>query len=158
LSKAAEAFRNIGEVAEELGIKKHVLRFWEVKFPQLKPMKRGGGRRLYRPADVELLKGIRDLLQSAGYTIKGVQRLLREQGIDHVKLAGTNDGATGSARAERTRRSPQPAPTGRSAPLTLTAVEIGALRSIEAELVACQAILAGAAGGDHADMRSERAG
>jgi DNA-binding transcriptional MerR regulator len=155
LSKAAEAFRNIGEVADDLGIKKHVLRFWEVKFPQLKPMKRGGGRRLYRPADVELLKGIRDLLQNAGYTIKGVQRLLREQGIDHVKLAGANNGTTGSVRADRARHSTQPVPAGRALPVTLTAVEIGALRSIEAELVACQAILAG---DDNADMRSERAG
>ena len=81
MAKAAEAFRNIGEVSAELGVKKHVLRFWELKFPQLKPMKRGGGRRLYRPSDVELLKGIRDLLQNAGYTIKGVQRLLREHGV-----------------------------------------------------------------------------
>ena len=102
LSKAAEAFRNIGEVAVELGVKKHVLRFWEAKFPQLKPMKRGGGRRLYRPADVELLKGIRDLLQNAGYTIKGVQRLLREQGVEHVKLAGASC-ATGAVRHDRAR-------------------------------------------------------
>ena len=78
MAKAVEAFRNIGEVSAELGVKKHVLRFWELKFPQLKPMKRGGGRRLYRPVDVELLKAIRDLLQTAGYTIKGVQKLLRE--------------------------------------------------------------------------------
>ena len=102
LSKAAEAFRNIGEVAVELGVKKHVLRFWEAKFPQLKPMKRGGGRRLYRPADVELLKGIRDLLQNAGYTIEGVQRLLREQGVEHVKLAGASC-ATGAVRHDRAR-------------------------------------------------------
>ena len=64
LTKAVEAFRNIGEVSEELGVKKHVLRFWEAKFPQLKPMKRGGGRRLYRPSDVELLRGLHDLLQT----------------------------------------------------------------------------------------------
>src|SRR5437773_6277932 len=107
LAKAAEAFRNIGEVSAELGVKKHVLRFWEVKFPQLKPMKRGGGRRLYRPADVELLKGIRDLLQNAGYKIEGVQRLLREQGVEHVKLAGA-DCATGTAPRDRARRPPAP--------------------------------------------------
>ena len=83
LPKAAEAFRNIGEVSKELAVKKHVLRFWEPKFPQVRPMKRGGGRRLYRPTDVELLRGIRDLLQNAGYTIKGVQKILREQGIEH---------------------------------------------------------------------------
>ena len=88
MAKATEAFRNIGEVSKELAVKKHVLRFWEQKFPQVKPMKRGGGRRLYRPADVELLRGIRDLLQNAGYTIKGVQKILREQGVEQVKLAG----------------------------------------------------------------------
>ena len=89
MDKAAEAFRNIGEVSDELGVRKHVLRFWEMKFPQLKPMKRGGGRRLYRPSDVELLRGIRHLLQNAGYTIKGVQRILRERGIDAVKSSGS---------------------------------------------------------------------
>jgi DNA-binding transcriptional MerR regulator len=89
LDKAAEAFRNIGEVSEDLGVRKHVLRFWEMKFSQLKPMKRGGGRRLYRPADVELLRGIRHLLQNAGYTIKGVQKILRERGVEAVKLSGT---------------------------------------------------------------------
>src|SRR5262249_17203943 len=68
LAKSLEAFRNIGEVSAELGVKKHVLRFWELKFPQLRPMKRGGGRRLYRPADVELLKSIRDLLNTCGYS------------------------------------------------------------------------------------------
>ena len=157
MSKAAEAFRNIGEVAVELAVKKHVLRFWEVKFPQLKPMKRGGGRRLYRPADVELLKGIRDLLQNAGYTIKGVQRLLREQGVEHVKLAGANC-ATGTARHERARRPPQPSPASKGAPLVLSALEVGALRTIAAELDACQTILAGAAASDGADARRERAG
>jgi DNA-binding transcriptional MerR regulator len=157
LSKAAEAFRNIGEVAIELGVKKHVLRFWEVKFPQLKPMKRGGGRRLYRPTDVELLKGIRDLLQNAGYTIKGVQRLLREQGVEHVKLAGAN-GAPGTAGHERTRRPPQPSPANKGVSRQLSALEVGALRTIAAELDACQAILATATGSDSAEVRSERAG
>jgi len=156
LSKAAEAFRNIGEVADELDVKKHVLRFWEVKFPQLKPMKRGGGRRLYRPTDVELLKGIRDLLQNAGYTIKGVQRLLREQGVEHVKLAGTN-GPTAPPHGERARHPSQAAPAGKGVPLVLTAIEVGALREIAAELVACQAILATAARSDSPEMRSDRA-
>src|SRR5256885_1687573 len=133
LSKAMEAFRNIGEVSDELGVKKHVLRFWEVKFPQLKPMKRGGGRRLYRPADVELLMGIRDLLQNAGYTIKGVQRLLREQGVEHVKLVGANC-ATGGVRRDRTAQPPLPS-AGKGAPaVVLSAPEIGALRAIAAEL------------------------
>ena len=85
MSKAQEAFRTISEVADELGVPKHVLRFWEVKFPQVRPMKRGGGRRYYRPEDLELLRGIRHLLHAEAYTIKGVQKILREQGIDAVK-------------------------------------------------------------------------
>jgi DNA-binding transcriptional MerR regulator len=80
VDKAPEAFRTISEVAEELAVPKHVLRFWEGKFTQLKPMKRGGGRRYYRPEDVALLRGIRFLLYSDGYTIRGVQKILREHG------------------------------------------------------------------------------
>lgn len=76
--KAPNAFRTISEVADELHIPQHVLRFWETKFPQVKPLKRGGGRRYYRPEDVELLRQIRSLLYHEGYTIKGVQRLMRE--------------------------------------------------------------------------------
>jgi DNA-binding transcriptional MerR regulator len=80
VDKAPEAFRTISEVADELNVPKHVLRFWEAKFAQLKPMKRGGGRRYYRPEDVALLRGIRFLLYDDGYTIRGVQKILREQG------------------------------------------------------------------------------
>lgn len=87
MSKSVEAFRTIGEVADELDVPKHVLRFWEGKFPHIRPMKRGGGRRYYRPEDMELLRGIRHLLHAEGYTIKGVQKILREQGIDQVKEA-----------------------------------------------------------------------
>ena len=93
MAKSADAFRTISEVADELDVPKHVLRFWELRFPQIKPMKRGGGRRYYRPADVELLKGIRHLLHAEGYTIKGVQKILREQGIDSVKQHGRGDAA-----------------------------------------------------------------
>ena len=78
--KAPSAFRTISEVADELHIPQHVLRFWETKFPQVKPLKRGGGRRYYRPDDITLLRRISDLLYIQGYTIKGVQRLLREGG------------------------------------------------------------------------------
>lgn len=85
VSKSAEAFRTISEVAEELDVPKHVLRFWEQKFPQIKPMKRGGGRRYYRPEDLDLLRGIRHLLHLEGYTIRGVQKILRTQGVDEVK-------------------------------------------------------------------------
>ncbi len=85
MSKSAEAFRTISEVADELDVPKHVLRFWEQKFPQIRPMKRGGGRRYYRPEDLELLRGIRHLLHLEGYTIRGVQKILRTQGVDGVK-------------------------------------------------------------------------
>ena len=80
LRKSAGAFRTISEVADELHIPQHVLRFWETKFPQVKPLKRGGGRRYYRPDDIALLRRVSDLLYTQGYTIKGVQRLLREGG------------------------------------------------------------------------------
>lgn len=78
--KSSSAFRTISEVAAELDLPQHVLRFWETKFPQVKPMKRGGGRRYYRPDDIQLLQRIRDLLYVDGYTIKGVQKLLRQSG------------------------------------------------------------------------------
>ncbi|HZH27199.1 MAG TPA: MerR family transcriptional regulator [Azospirillaceae bacterium] len=79
VAKSATAFRTISEVSAELNVPQHVLRFWETKFPQVKPLKRGGGRRYYRPEDVDLLRRIQNLLYQQGYTIKGVQRLLREQ-------------------------------------------------------------------------------
>ncbi|WP_149535378.1 MerR family transcriptional regulator [Siccirubricoccus phaeus] len=84
--KAPTAFRTISEVADDLRIPQHVLRFWETKFPQLKPLKRGGGRRYYRPEDIALLRRISDLLYTQGYTIKGVQRLLREGGLEEAEL------------------------------------------------------------------------
>jgi len=84
VEKATDAFRTISEVAEDLDLPQHVLRFWETKFSQIRPMKRGGGRRYYRPDDVELLRGIQYLLYGEGYTIKGVQRILKEQGARFV--------------------------------------------------------------------------
>ena len=78
--KSADAYRTISEVAEDLGLPQHVLRFWETRFPQVKPLKRAGGRRFYRPEDVELLRAVQSLLYGNGYTIKGVQRMLRDQG------------------------------------------------------------------------------
>ncbi|TCT42883.1 MerR family transcriptional regulator [Martelella mediterranea] len=91
MEKSPEAFRTISEVAEELELPQHVLRFWETRFTQVKPMKRGGGRRYYRPEDVELLKGIRHLLYDHGYTIKGVQKLLRSNGNRFVTAIGSGD-------------------------------------------------------------------
>ena len=87
-AKSPEAFRTISEVAEILNAPQHVLRFWETRFSQIRPMKRGGGRRFYRPVDVDLLKGIRHLLYGQGYTIRGVQRILKENGTAHVVEIG----------------------------------------------------------------------
>ena len=93
--KSPEAFRTISEVSADLDVPQHVLRFWESRFPQIRPPKRAGGRRYYRPEDVDLLRGIRTLLYSDGYTIKGVQKVLRERGpryvaeIGHGEAAGT---------------------------------------------------------------------
>ena len=87
MDKSPDAFRTISEVADDLDIPQHVLRFWETRFSQIKPLKRGGGRRYYRPDDVELLKGIRHLLYGEGYTIKGVQRILKEEGVRFVQAA-----------------------------------------------------------------------
>ena len=88
MEKSPEAFRTISEVAGDLELPQHVLRFWETKFTQIRPLKRAGGRRYYRPDDVELLRGIRHLLYSEGYTIRGVQRILRESGARRVAAIG----------------------------------------------------------------------
>lgn len=88
MDKSPDAFRTISEAADELDLPQHVLRFWETRFSQIKPLKRGGGRRYYRPDDVQLLKGIRHLLYDQGFTIKGVQRILKEQGARHVVALG----------------------------------------------------------------------
>jgi DNA-binding transcriptional MerR regulator len=85
LDKAPDAFRTISEVADEIDVPQHVLRFWESRFAQIKPMKRGGGRRYYRPDDIDLLRGIRHLLYGEGYTIRGVQRILRDEGTGFVQ-------------------------------------------------------------------------
>lgn len=99
--KSPDAFRTISEVADDLDLPQHVLRFWETRFSQIKPLKRGGGRRYYRPTDVDLLRGIRHLLYEEGYTIKGVQKILRENGIQFAIAIGTGDM---SALEEMTRR------------------------------------------------------
>jgi len=91
LNKAPEAFRTISEVADGLDVPQHVLRFWETRFTQIRPMKRGGGRRYYRPNDVDLLNGIRQLLYGEGYTIRGVQRILRDHGVAHVTAIGRGE-------------------------------------------------------------------
>jgi DNA-binding transcriptional MerR regulator len=109
--KSDAAFRTISEVATELGLPQHVLRFWESKFPQIRPLKRGGNRRYYRPEDVKLLSGIRDLLHNDGYTIKGVQKLLRENGPKSVTAEPPKDLA-----AEQAARAPEHLPPPAVAP------------------------------------------
>jgi DNA-binding transcriptional MerR regulator len=102
--KAPDAFRTISEVSVDLDVPQHVLRFWEGKFTQIKPLKRGGGRRYYRPEDVDLLRGIQHLLYGDGYTIKGVQKLLREHGVKFVVAAGRKR----VEQADRARTQPKP--------------------------------------------------
>ena len=91
MEKSADAFRTISEVAEELDLPQHVLRFWETRFTQIRPLKRGGGRRYYRPDDIDLLRAIRHLLYGEGYTIKGVQRLLKDLGARTVAQTPLQD-------------------------------------------------------------------
>ena len=149
MRKAMEAFRNISEVSEELGVKKHVLRFWETKFPQLKPMKRGGGRRYYRPAEIELLRGIRRLLQSEGYSVRGVQKILREGGIEDVKRMGREQlpPRRSSGRARKvvppspSAPAPAPPPSPPAAASRLNETQVGMLRDVVAELAALEAML-----------------
>jgi DNA-binding transcriptional MerR regulator len=150
MAKAQDAFRTISEVADELAVQKHVLRFWENKFPHIRPMKRGGGRRFYRPDDLDLLRGIRYLLHREGYTIKGVQKILREQGPEHVK-ACWQMGAAALLAAESV---PAPEPLSAQTKLKGTTKTSGAAKSahpdlatqleaLVAELEAAQAILHG---------------
>src|SRR6478609_10497036 len=104
MAKGPEAFRTISEAADELHVPQHVLRFWETKFSFIKPMKRAGGRRFYRPADIAVLRGVRRLLHDEGYTIKGVQKLHRELGVKHLVAAG--EGTLPAALAEKHAEKP----------------------------------------------------
>ena len=99
MEKSPDAFRTISEAAEELDLPQHVLRFWETRFSSIKPLKRGGGRRYYRPEDVLLLKGIRHLLYDQGFTIRGVQRILKDQGPRHVVALAGGEGVEAGASA-----------------------------------------------------------
>ncbi|MDB5453783.1 MAG: MerR family transcriptional regulator [Caulobacteraceae bacterium] len=98
MAKGPEAFRTISEAADELGVPQHVLRFWETKFSFIRPMKRAGGRRFYRPQDISVLSGVRRLLHDEGYTIKGVQRLHREEGLKRL-ISAARGGAIPAASA-----------------------------------------------------------
>ena len=157
MEKSAEAFRTISEVADELEVPKHVLRFWEGKFTQIKPMKRGGGRRYYRPEDVELLRGIRRLLHDEGYTIKGVQKVIRQSGVEFVKQfwrEGTGPSGRSGGRIEAasaltagrrgkpgalTGAKPRPGPTAAtSSGRSLATTKVLLLQRVLRELEACR--------------------
>jgi len=120
--KSPGAFRTISEVAGELDLPQHVLRFWETKFNQVRPMKRGGGRRYYRPEDVALLRHIRGLLYDEGYTIKGVQKLLRDGALKKSDLRATAEAAS-------------PEAPGDDALKTKIRAAIGELEGLRAELI-----------------------
>lgn len=119
--KSANAFRTISEVSDSLDVPQHVLRFWETKFSQIKPMKRGGGRRYYRPEDILLLRGVRDLLYIDGYTIKGVQKLLREGGVKILqeRAGGVDEPADAPVERPSAESTPASAPTA-AAPVAET--------------------------------------
>jgi DNA-binding transcriptional MerR regulator len=106
VEKAPDAFRTISEVANDLDLPQHVLRFWETRFQQIKPLKRGGGRRYYRPDDIDLLRGIQYLLYGEGYTIRGAQRILKDHGIKFVQSVWK----PGAAQPARAREAVEPAP------------------------------------------------
>ena len=126
MTKSAEAFRTISEVASELSVPQHVLRFWETRFSQVRPMKRGGGRRYYRPEDVALLAGIHRLLYADGFTIKGVQKILREHGVHHVAgLAANGASAPIPSVGEAARVAPSIGASGGQAPGASAGLSVG---------------------------------
>ena len=187
MDKAPDAFRTISEVADEIDVPQHVLRFWESRFIQIKPMKRGGGRRYYRPDDVDLLRGVRHLLYGEGYTIRGVQRILRDEGaafVQNVWRAGAeqpspaeadDDGEgfaedSADARAEPNLSmfalSPRAGADGAAkrregafaAPASSAAAAEDALRLVLDELVVCRQLIDAARSGTEAAEPNGRSG
>jgi DNA-binding transcriptional MerR regulator len=136
MEKNAEAFRTISEVAEDLDLPQHVLRFWETRFAQIRPLKRGGNRRYYRPGDVELLRAIRRLLYHDGYTIKGVQRLLKDQGVRAVAHQAGEAQEAPAVQAEATPPDRRDDPASIAAP-----VDRRALEALLAELNECERLI-----------------
>ena len=139
MAKSANAFRTISEAADEVGAPQHVLRFWETKFTFVSPLKRAGGRRFYRPQDLVVLKAVKRLLHDEGLTIKGVQRLYKEQGIKRIAAWGDPDGLVsfepeGAAPVAESAPTPAPAP----APVGVSSVR---LRQVLAELEGARARL-----------------
>ena len=144
LQKSPQAFRTISEVAGELHVQQHVLRFWETKFSQIKPLKRGGGRRYYRPEDVDLLRGIRTLLHYDGYTIKGVRKVLRDYGLKHVTDIGRAERTTERDAELDAEQGPAATPPTAAAPIlpiTLTEAQQEALERILDDLLSLKAKL-----------------
>lgn len=151
VAKSATAFRTISEVSTDLAVPQHVLRFWETKFPQVKPLKRGGGRRYYRPEDVDLLRRIRDLLYDQGYTIKGVQKLLRDQrggrgGAVEEPETGDVETVPAAARAPVAETpdadEPDAAPVAEAPPAPrLTPAQRGRIQTVITELRALRELL-----------------
>ncbi len=131
-AKSKAAFRTISEVADELDVAQHVLRFWETKFHQIRPLKRGGGRRYYRPEDIELLRQIKRLLYTEGYTIKGVQRLMRHGGVAALQ----------NEQAEVVSQVPEPETASESAGASSSSGDKEAIKKAIAELEACRRLLA----------------
>jgi DNA-binding transcriptional MerR regulator len=157
MDKSPDAFRTISEAADDLDLPQHVLRFWETRFPQIKPLKRGGGRRYYRPDDVELLRVIKQLLYGEGYTIKGVQKLFKEQGARAVAASKQVDSADRVGDAEGSRSTDAAPPVvaelledGAAAtarPISSRAVspaDVQALRAALADIVEGERILSAA--------------
>jgi DNA-binding transcriptional MerR regulator len=132
IEKGPEAYRTIREVADSMDLPQHVLRFWETRFPQIRPLKRAGGRRYYRPEDIERLRLIRRMLYDEGYTIKGVQKLFKEQGVQALSIVGDPAGAAEVAKGARV------SPTAS----TIADDDLAALRAALAEIVDAERILA----------------
>jgi DNA-binding transcriptional MerR regulator len=148
MDKSPDAFRTISEVAEEMDLPQHVLRFWETRFPQIKPLKRGGGRRYYRPDDVDLLRAIKQLLYGEGYTIKGVQKLLRDQGVASVARSRVVRDGGEKAKAAEPQVEAQVAagPTAEGAPGPQLS-DVAALRAVLVDLREAERLLSRARGG-----------
>jgi DNA-binding transcriptional MerR regulator len=144
LEKSPEAYRTIREVADSLDLPQHVLRFWETRFPQIRPLKRAGGRRYYRPDDIDRLRLIRRLLYDEGYTIKGVQKLFKEQGVQALSAAAASPGgpfAEAAIAGEPHAESSQ-GPGTRAAQPKLADDELAALREALADIADAERILA----------------
>jgi DNA-binding transcriptional MerR regulator len=142
--KSPEAYRTIREVADALDLPQHVLRFWETRFPQIRPLKRAGGRRYYRPDDIERLKLIKRLLYDEGYTIKGVQKLFKEQGVQALSVVAVS--AEASSAEEHSAAEPQARsevlPEVHATDSRIADDELAALREALAEIIEAERILA----------------